>query len=72
MRHPETAGVALIPASSLVLHQHKGWLRVSDAIAEETMHGVDLAAYAEAADLDAADTDAEPAAKPQAKTKETK
>lgn len=53
MRHPELGGPALVPASSLQLHLAQGWLRVSDAIAEEDMHRVDPAAYADAPDLDA-------------------
>lgn len=53
MRQRDTGGVALIPESSVVLHRGLGWLRVSDAIAEEAMHGVDVQAYADAPDLDA-------------------
>lgn len=53
MRHPELGGPVLIPASSLDHHRGQGWLRVSDPIAEEHMHRVDPAAYADAADLDA-------------------
>jgi hypothetical protein len=79
MRHPETAGVALIPESSIRIHKAAGWLRVSDAIAEESTHSVDLDAYVDAPDLDAPDLDAaaEPAAEavteaapPTAKPKE--
>lgn len=78
MRHPETGGVALIPESSMPVHRGLGWLRVSDAIAEEAMHGVDVAQFVDAPDLDAptaedtdesADTATEPAAKPRSKEK---
>lgn len=64
MRHPGTGGAALIPDSSVPLHKGLGWLRVSDAIAEDAMHGVDPAAYADAPDLDAT------TGRPSAKTKE--
>lgn len=53
MRHPEISIPALIPESSLRAHKGRGWLRVSDAIAEHDMDRVDLAEYTDAPDLDA-------------------
>lgn len=75
MRHPDTGGVAVIPASSLALHKAQGWLRVSDPIAEHDAERVRLADYADAPDLDppaAAEPDAEPVpeSRPAKTTKE--
>lgn len=71
MRHPDTGGTALVPESSLRLHKGQGWLRVSDAVAEEDMHRVDATAYAQAPDLDAAPDQSAPA-KPVLKTSPAK
>lgn len=53
MRHPQLGGPVLIPASSMDHHRSLGWLRVSEAIAEENAHRVDPAGFADAPDLDA-------------------
>lgn len=53
MRNSATGGVNLIPDSSLAWHAANGWVRLSDAVAEEAMDQVDLAAFATAPDLDA-------------------
>lgn len=52
MRNDLTGGIALIPESSVQLHKAQGWVRVSEAVAEQDMDRVDLRAYRDAPDLD--------------------
>jgi len=68
MRHPQLGGPVLIPASSMDHHRSLGWLRVSEPIAEEHMHRIDPAGYADAVDLDAPVPDELPPAEEPAET----
>lgn len=61
IRHPETGGLGIAPATSLVLFRANGWVRVSDY--RDEPGDFHLPDFAEALD----DLDAEPAPKAKAK-----
>lgn len=54
MRHPDLPSPpALVPESSMPRHLANGWIRLSDAVAEQDMDQVDIDAYVDKPDLDA-------------------
>lgn len=54
MRHPDLPGPpALVPESSMPRHKAHGWIRVSDAVAQDDMDRVDVEAFRDEPDLDA-------------------
>jgi hypothetical protein len=67
VRHPDIDGAGVVPASSLDHHRARGWLRVSDAIAEGEKDHLELTDYT--VDLDAP---AEPAKSAPAKSTKEK
>lgn len=51
VRHPDIEGAGVVPDSSLEHHRARGWVRVSDAIAEGEKNNLRLDDYT--VDLDA-------------------